>query len=50
MASEVFGIGTTDAATFAIVTIVFSLVGCCACIVPARRAIGVDPVATLRME
>ena len=50
MAGQLFGISTTDAATFAIVTIVLSLVGCCACIVPARRAIDLDPVATLRTE
>ena len=50
MASQVFGISATDAATFAVVTIALALVGCCACLVPARRAIMLDPVTTLRAE
>ena len=50
MESQVFGISATDAATFAVVSIALALVGCCACLVPARRAIALDPVTTLRTE
>lgn len=46
----VFGISTTDAATFAGVSAVLATVALAACYFPARRAAGTNPVETLRLE
>jgi ABC-type antimicrobial peptide transport system permease subunit len=45
-----FGAPPVDPVTFAAATLVFAAVGLAACYVPARRAVGVDPVNALRHE
>jgi ABC-type antimicrobial peptide transport system permease subunit len=48
--SFVFGITTTDTATFAAVSFALAIVALTACYFPARRAAATDPIQTLRME
>ena len=48
--SLLFGISTTDPATFAAVAILLSGVAFAACYFPARRAMLVDPIVALRHE
>jgi len=48
--SLLFGVGTTDPATFAVVAILLSVVAFGACYLPARRAMLVDPIVALRHE
>jgi putative ABC transport system permease protein len=50
MSSLLFGVGTADAATFAAVGGLLIAVAFCACALPARRAIGVQPAMVLRDE
>lgn len=45
-----FGVGSNDWVTFAIVPVVLLLVTMCACYVPARRAAHVEPMRALRTE
>jgi putative ABC transport system permease protein len=50
MTSLLFGVSTTDIATFAVVAVGLTLVGIFACYLPARRATRVDPLIALRYE
>jgi len=50
MASLLFGVSTTDTATFVVVALVLTVVGVLACYLPARRATRVDPLIALRYE
>ena len=48
--SQLYGVATTDIATYGAVTLVFSVVAALACLIPATRAMRVDVVAALREE
>jgi putative ABC transport system permease protein len=50
LASQISGVSTTDPWTFAGVVCVVVAAGIAACLVPARRAAGVDPLIALRHE
>jgi predicted permease len=50
VASLLFGVSPTDAATFVGVALLFGLIALLACWLPARRATKVDPLAALRHE
>jgi putative ABC transport system permease protein len=50
MSGLLFGVGATDAATMLTITLLLAAVALAACLIPARRAIRVDPVSALRSE
>ena len=50
MRNILFGVGATDAVTFAAVAIFLSVVALLACYIPARRAMRVDPMEALHYE
>jgi predicted permease len=50
MTTFLFGIGPTDATTFASAASLFFLLTLAACYIPARRAIRIDPMRALRSE
>jgi putative ABC transport system permease protein len=50
LATLVYGVGTLDPLTFAMVPAFLSVVALAACVTPARRAASVDPVVALRRD
>jgi ABC-type antimicrobial peptide transport system permease subunit len=50
LASQVWGVPTTDRGTFAAVAMFAILAALLACYIPARRATRVDPMTALRNE
>ena len=50
LASLLFEVSPFDPLTFTIVLLLLVVVAVCACLVPARRAMRVDPVVALRTE
>ncbi len=50
LSSLLFGIGTTDPVAFTSVPVVLALAAILACMVPAMRAVAVEPMISLRSE
>jgi putative ABC transport system permease protein len=50
MSGLLFGVGSTDPATFAAIVLLLTAVSLIACYIPARRATRVDPLIALRYK
>jgi predicted permease len=50
MQGLVFGVGAMDPVAFSVVTLTLLMSALLACVVPARRAVSVDPMTALRQE
>jgi ABC-type antimicrobial peptide transport system permease subunit len=50
MVNLLFGVSATDPLTFTAIALLLALVALAACLVPARRAMKIDPLAALKFE
>jgi putative ABC transport system permease protein len=50
MKSLLFGVSTTDPLTFVVIALLLMAIALLACLLPARRAMRVDPMVALRYE
>ena len=50
MAQMLYGVSSTDPATFVVITTLLTVVALLACLFPALRATRVDPLSALRHE
>jgi len=48
--AQLFGISALDPGTFIAVPVLILLIGLLGCVIPARKAAGLDPMAALRNQ